>query len=73
MVGGTEASVFPPVQLNCCGITGTIIDSARDTCPKKEGLEALITTVSKMAAHEGKYQQHLCLMGTYISIPNELP
>ncbi|KAJ8249852.1 hypothetical protein COCON_G00230680 [Conger conger] len=29
--------------LNCCGTTGTIFDSAKDTCPKKEGLEVLIT------------------------------
>ncbi|KAI1882093.1 hypothetical protein AGOR_G00247140 [Albula goreensis] len=29
--------------LNCCGTTGTIFDGAKDTCPKKEGLEAFIT------------------------------
>ncbi|KAJ8374013.1 hypothetical protein SKAU_G00045930 [Synaphobranchus kaupii] len=29
--------------LNCCGTTGTIFDSAKDTCPKKEGLDLLIT------------------------------
>ncbi|KAI3371364.1 hypothetical protein L3Q82_023964, partial [Scortum barcoo] len=30
--------------LNCCGPTGTIIDSAKDTCPNRgEPLEALIT------------------------------
>uniref|UniRef100_A0A4W5LFV4 Uncharacterized protein n=1 Tax=Hucho hucho TaxID=62062 RepID=A0A4W5LFV4_9TELE len=34
--------------LNCCGLTGTVIDSARETCPKKEGLEALITTVTNI-------------------------
>lgn len=33
-------------QLNCCGPTGTVIDGAKDTCPKKEGLEILITTVT---------------------------
>lgn len=38
--------------LNCCGITGTILDSARDTCPKKEGLEALITTSCPSAISE---------------------
>ncbi|XP_028810467.1 CD9 molecule b isoform X2 [Denticeps clupeoides] len=32
--------------LDCCGITGTIVDAAiaTDTCPKKQGLSALITT-----------------------------
>ncbi|XP_031671234.1 CD9 antigen-like isoform X1 [Oncorhynchus kisutch] len=38
--------------LNCCGLTGTIIDSARETCPKKEGLEALITTSCPAAIDE---------------------
>ncbi|XP_042173236.1 CD9 antigen-like isoform X4 [Oncorhynchus tshawytscha] len=38
--------------LNCCGVTGTIIDSARETCPKKEGLEALITTSCPAAIDE---------------------
>ncbi|XP_046873612.1 CD9 antigen-like isoform X1 [Hypomesus transpacificus] len=38
--------------LNCCGITGTVIDSARDTCPKKEGLEAFITTSCPSAIDE---------------------
>uniref|UniRef100_A0A667Z6H8 Tetraspanin n=1 Tax=Myripristis murdjan TaxID=586833 RepID=A0A667Z6H8_9TELE len=31
--------------LSCCGPTGTVIDAAKDTCPKKEGLEAFITTL----------------------------
>ncbi|XP_023249657.1 CD9 antigen-like, partial [Seriola lalandi dorsalis] len=30
-------------QLDCCGPTGTVIDAAKDICPKKEGLEVLIT------------------------------
>uniref|UniRef100_A0A674E3Y9 Tetraspanin n=1 Tax=Salmo trutta TaxID=8032 RepID=A0A674E3Y9_SALTR len=38
--------------LNCCGLTGTVIDSARETCPKKEGLEALITTSCPTAIDE---------------------
>ncbi|XP_045568531.1 CD9 antigen [Salmo salar] len=38
--------------LNCCGLTGTMIDSARETCPKKEGLEALITTSCPTAIDE---------------------
>ncbi|KAM3870668.1 CD9 molecule a [Diretmus argenteus] len=29
--------------LNCCGPSGTIIDSARDTCPSRSLLEELIT------------------------------
>uniref|UniRef100_A0A3B4XW30 Tetraspanin n=1 Tax=Seriola lalandi dorsalis TaxID=1841481 RepID=A0A3B4XW30_SERLL len=30
-------------SLDCCGPTGTVIDAAKDICPKKEGLEVLIT------------------------------
>ncbi|KAG7216082.1 hypothetical protein INR49_007834 [Caranx melampygus] len=29
--------------LNCCGPTGTVADNARDTCPRGEPLEELIT------------------------------
>lgn len=42
----TPFFVFPRPQLNCCGLTGTVIDAVKDICPKKEGLEALITTVT---------------------------
>ncbi|KAG7253476.1 hypothetical protein CRUP_007793 [Coryphaenoides rupestris] len=34
--------------LDCCGPTGTVIDAAKDICPKKEGLEVLITTIFGM-------------------------
>uniref|UniRef100_A0A3Q3WP08 Tetraspanin n=1 Tax=Mola mola TaxID=94237 RepID=A0A3Q3WP08_MOLML len=30
------------LQLNCCGPTGTVIDAAKDTCPRGELLEELI-------------------------------
>lgn len=30
--------------LKCCGPTGTVFDGATDTCPKKEGVEILVTT-----------------------------
>lgn len=33
-------------QLNCCGPTGTVIDGAKDICPKKEGMEIFITKVA---------------------------
>lgn len=45
-------------QLNCCGPTGTVIDAAKDICPKKEGLEALITTVR--APHKRHRYPALC-------------
>ncbi|KAL2076666.1 hypothetical protein ACEWY4_027737 [Coilia grayii] len=39
--------------LDCCGISGTIIESAlQDTCPKKEGLEAIITTSCPVAIED---------------------
>lgn len=31
------------IGLNCCGPTGTVIDTAKDTCPQGEPLEVLIT------------------------------
>lgn len=34
-------------QLDCCGPTGTVIDAARDTCPKQEGLAIFVTTVTE--------------------------
>lgn len=39
----------PPLQLDCCGPTGTVIDAARDICPKQEGLEVLVTKVRQTA------------------------
>ncbi|XP_047245303.1 CD9 antigen-like isoform X2 [Girardinichthys multiradiatus] len=30
--------------LDCCGPTGTVFDAAKDTCPKQEGLEILVST-----------------------------
>lgn len=36
-------------QLNCCGPTGTVIDSAKETCPPRELLEELITKVGYLA------------------------
>ncbi|XP_062852439.1 CD9 molecule b isoform X3 [Trichomycterus rosablanca] len=38
--------------LQCCGTTGTIFDGAADTCPKKEGLDAFITTSCPAAIDE---------------------
>ncbi|CAL8385327.1 CD9 molecule b isoform X1 [Gadus morhua] len=38
--------------LDCCGPTGTVIDAAKDICPKKEGLEVLITTSCPAAIDE---------------------
>ncbi|XP_036375681.1 CD9 antigen-like isoform X1 [Megalops cyprinoides] len=38
--------------LDCCGITGTIFDGAKDTCPKQEGLELLITKSCPAAIDE---------------------
>ncbi|CAL8242288.1 unnamed protein product [Merluccius merluccius] len=38
--------------LKCCGPTGTVIDMAKDICPKTEGLETLITTSCPKAIDE---------------------
>jgi len=39
--------------LDCCGMTGTIVEaSLQDLCPKKEGLEALVTTTCPAAIDE---------------------
>ncbi|KAM9328295.1 CD9 antigen-like isoform 2-T2 [Pholidichthys leucotaenia] len=38
--------------LNCCGPTGTVIDAAKDTCPKQEGLSAFITKSCPAAIDE---------------------
>ncbi|RVE56513.1 hypothetical protein OJAV_G00221790 [Oryzias javanicus] len=32
--------------LNCCGPTGTVFDGGNEICPKKEGLDVLVTTRS---------------------------
>ncbi|XP_034019161.1 CD9 antigen-like isoform X2 [Thalassophryne amazonica] len=38
--------------LNCCGPTGTVIDAIKDTCPKQQGLEQLITKSCPAAIDE---------------------
>ncbi|TWW64816.1 CD9 antigen-like isoform X2 [Takifugu flavidus] len=38
--------------LNCCGPTGTVLDGVKDICPKKEGLEVLVTTNCPSAIKE---------------------
>ncbi|XP_029020093.1 CD9 antigen-like [Betta splendens] len=38
--------------LACCGPTGTVIDAAKDTCPKQEGLASLVTTSCPAAINE---------------------
>ncbi|GLD47555.1 CD9 antigen-like isoform X1, partial [Lates japonicus] len=48
--------------LNCCGPTGTVIDAAKDICPKKDGLEALITT-SCPAAIDEMFNTRLHIIG----------
>ncbi|KAG5845730.1 CD9 molecule b isoform X1 [Anguilla anguilla] len=48
--------------LNCCGPTGAIFDGASETCPKKEGLEQLITK-SCTAAIEEVFNSKLHIIG----------
>uniref|UniRef100_A0AAQ4QVQ5 Tetraspanin n=1 Tax=Gasterosteus aculeatus aculeatus TaxID=481459 RepID=A0AAQ4QVQ5_GASAC len=48
--------------LDCCGPTGTVIDAAKDICPKKEGLEILITT-SCPAAIDAMFNNRLHIIG----------
>ncbi|KAM3858850.1 CD9 antigen-like [Diretmus argenteus] len=48
--------------MNCCGPTGTVIDAAKDICPKKEGLELLITT-SCPAAIDEMFNSKLHIIG----------
>ncbi|XP_053169778.1 CD9 antigen-like [Scomber japonicus] len=48
--------------LDCCGPTGTVIDAAKDICPKKEGLEVLITT-SCPAAIDEMFNTRLHIIG----------
>ncbi|XP_031586176.1 CD9 antigen-like isoform X1 [Oreochromis aureus] len=38
--------------LDCCGPTGTVIDAARDICPKQEGLQVLVTKSCPAAIDE---------------------
>ncbi|KAA0720765.1 CD9 antigen [Triplophysa tibetana] len=38
--------------LQCCGPTGTVVDLSPDICPKKEGLENLVTTSCPSAIEE---------------------
>ncbi|XP_056101193.1 CD9 molecule b isoform X2 [Rhinichthys klamathensis goyatoka] len=38
--------------LNCCGKTGLPIDGVSDICPKKEGLEIIVTTSCPSAIEE---------------------
>ncbi|XP_026218825.1 CD9 antigen-like isoform X2 [Anabas testudineus] len=38
--------------LDCCGPTGTVIDAAKETCPKKTGMETIVTTSCPAAIYE---------------------
>ncbi|KAF7229379.1 CD9 antigen isoform X2 [Nothobranchius furzeri] len=38
--------------LDCCGPTGTVIDSIKDICPKQEGLEIIVTKSCPKAIDE---------------------
>ncbi|XP_017296785.1 CD9 antigen isoform X2 [Kryptolebias marmoratus] len=38
--------------LDCCGPTGMVMDAIKDTCPKQEGLEVLVTTSCPKAIDE---------------------
>ncbi|KAM4711609.1 CD9 antigen-like isoform 2-T2 [Anableps anableps] len=38
--------------LDCCGPTGTMSDTAKDICPKQEGLEILVTTSCPKAIND---------------------
>ncbi|XP_030632523.1 CD9 molecule b isoform X2 [Chanos chanos] len=48
--------------LNCCGPTGTPLDGVSDICPKKEGLEQVITT-SCPAAIDELFRSKLHIIG----------
>lgn len=48
--------------LQCCGPTGTAFDGASDSCPKKEGLEQLITT-SCPTAIDNLFQSKMHIIG----------
>uniref|UniRef100_A0A8C7ZQV4 CD9 antigen n=1 Tax=Oryzias sinensis TaxID=183150 RepID=A0A8C7ZQV4_9TELE len=48
--------------LNCCGPTGTVFDGANDICPKKEGLNILVTT-SCPTAIDGIFNNKLHIIG----------
>ncbi|XP_072529304.1 CD9 molecule b isoform X3 [Salminus brasiliensis] len=49
-------------SLQCCGTTGTAFDVAQDTCPKKEGLQILVTT-SCPAAIDDLFNAKLHIIG----------
>ncbi|KAL7827947.1 hypothetical protein AOLI_G00310990 [Acnodon oligacanthus] len=49
-------------SLQCCGTTGTAFDVAQDTCPKKEGLQVLVTT-SCPAAIDDLFNSKLHIIG----------
>ncbi|XP_041833108.1 CD9 antigen-like isoform X1 [Melanotaenia boesemani] len=48
--------------LDCCGPTGTVIDSVKDICPKQTGLELLVTT-SCPAAIDEMFNSRLHIIG----------
>ncbi|TSK13221.1 CD9 antigen [Bagarius yarrelli] len=48
--------------LQCCGPTGTVFDGASDSCPKKEGLEQLITTSCPVAIDD-LFQSKMHIIG----------
>ncbi|XP_058273335.1 CD9 molecule b isoform X2 [Hemibagrus wyckioides] len=49
-------------SLQCCGPSGTVFDGASDTCPKKEGLDVLITT-SCPAAIQDLFDSKMHIIG----------
>ncbi|KAL6459976.1 hypothetical protein MHYP_G00317350 [Metynnis hypsauchen] len=49
-------------SLQCCGTIGTAFDGAQDTCPTKEGLQALVTT-SCPAAIDDLFNSKLHIIG----------
>lgn len=59
-------AVVSSLQLDCCGVTGTVIDAVKDTCPKQEGLELLITTVTPNTDRPGSLKKMYTLMKGYI-------
>ncbi|XP_038123098.1 CD9 antigen-like [Cyprinodon tularosa] len=48
--------------LECCGPTGTVLDSVKDICPKQEGLELLITK-GCVSAIEDVFSNKLHIIG----------
>ncbi|XP_060759139.1 CD9 molecule b [Neoarius graeffei] len=49
-------------SLQCCGLTGTPLDGLSDTCPKKTGLDVLITT-SCPAAIDDLFNSKMHIIG----------